>query len=672
MIKRMRRLLFVPAIIICALSSCTKQEDLGNGDAGRTGSDNVITEILVSVDGFDGTKTQINSDFTVHWKANDQIGFIPAEPVAYGPNEQAVFYVDQNMSPSSAVVRFKANGWGLLRNKPYYSYYPYSAGATYNCVTVSYDGQTQTANDDLSHLGAYDYLYSYIDSVGPLQQNRILYHHLGVLTRFEITVPETAANVTFKSMTLTASDNIFVHTATFNPSSPNPVMTPVTSAMSNTMTVSFGDGFKCNNENKLIVYAMVAPSSWSGKSINLTLDGGTTTFSSDASFSGKENALSYNYSYASTVHSDQPIDPWVDLSAVETANCYIVSSAGQYKFLPRKGNSNNSVTVTSVGILWSTFNTTTALGDADLISSVTYDSETGYIKFTTISSFTKGNVIIAAYNGTTVQWTWHIWLTDMPADQLYPNSAGYLMDRNLGALSTTGNQSTGFLYQWGRKDPFPGIAVMGNSGAVSDNNKQKVCATAPEKTPPVQQHYDQTNPWPDLQNGLPQSSMSGLIQQPWLFICAPNDWLNSGSKTRWKGSTGAGKTEVDPCPPGYMVPDGSFWTTAFGEQVTAGTTAGVSFNDSQHRVELKLDDNGSVAYLPIAGFIGEHGAMGSDVYYDDSKHAALWNNDGLDNTATLSGLAGHLDINMVSLKLTFNTMSHRASAQSVRCMKIPE
>lgn len=76
----------------------------------------------------------------------------------------------------------------------------------------------------------------------------------------------------------------------------------------------------------------------------------------------------------------------------------------------------------------------------------------------------KGNtdVSVGDVKGVKVLWSWHIWFTEQPAEQKYENSikqyAGTLMDRNLGATSgTLGKvEFLGLLYQWGRKDPFPG------------------------------------------------------------------------------------------------------------------------------------------------------------------------------------------------------------------------
>ena len=145
-----------------------------------------------------------------------------------------------------------------------------------------------------------------------------------------------------------------------------------------------------------------------------------------------------------------------DLSENGSANCYIVSSAGEYTFKAVKGISTDSVgQIDSVYVLWETYGTDYAPRKKDLISEVWLDGNS--ITFKTAESFRKGNALIAAANSEgTIVWSWHIWMTDKPEDHVYNNEAGIMMDRNLGAISATKGDvgALGLLYQWGRKDPF--------------------------------------------------------------------------------------------------------------------------------------------------------------------------------------------------------------------------
>ena len=151
-----------------------------------------------------------------------------------------------------------------------------------------------------------------------------------------------------------------------------------------------------------------------------------------------------------------------DLSSSGSANCYIVSNDGLYKFKTVKCNSSESVgNVASASILWETFGTSETPEYLDLIKAFCYKD--GYISFQTADSFKEGNAVIAAKDASgTILWLWHMWLTDQPEGQVYYNSAGTMMDRNLGATSATPGDvgALGLLYQWGRKDPFPGSSSI--------------------------------------------------------------------------------------------------------------------------------------------------------------------------------------------------------------------
>lgn len=237
-----------------------------------------------------------------------------------------------------------------------------------------------------------------------------------------------------------------------------------------------------------------------------------------------------------------------NLAEYETANCYIISEAGTYRFPAVKGNSDMSVgSVASVHVLWESFGTNVKPKEKDLIASLMYYD--GQILFKTVTEFKEGNAVIAvkdAYG--TILWSWHIWLTDKPIEQTYANNAGIMMDRNLGAISATPGDvgALGLLYQWGRKDPF-----LGSSSISSDIVAQS------------------TGIWPSAEWSSSTTGTLGYVtRNPMTFIkfnAANYDWYYTGDSstddTRWKSV----KTIYDPCPSGWRVPDGGdkgVWTNA--------------------------------------------------------------------------------------------------------------
>lgn len=114
-----------------------------------------------------------------------------------------------------------------------------------------------------------------------------------------------------------------------------------------------------------------------------------------------------------------------------------MSQSGTYSLPAVKGNSSASVgTVASAEVLWESFGTDERVFKGDLVSGAKY--ENGKIFFKTADSYREGNVVIAAKDASgTILWSWHIWLTDQPQEQVYYNNAGTMMDRNLDATSAT-------------------------------------------------------------------------------------------------------------------------------------------------------------------------------------------------------------------------------------------
>ena len=250
---------------------------------------------------------------------------------------------------------------------------------------------------------------------------------------------------------------------------------------------------------------------------------------------------------------NQNVSLATDLSLPISANCYIVSEIGLYKFKTVKGNSSESVgNVASASILWETFGTDIAPNVGDLIKSVSYKD--GEITFQTPDTFREGNAVVAANDADgKILWSWHIWLTDHPEGQVYYNDAGIMMDRNLGATSATPGDvgALGLLYQWGRKDPFL------SSASISSDTVAKSTIT-----------------WP---SAVKSDSNSGTIAyataNPTTFITYNSDnedWYYTGSSstdhTRWATSAN-NKSIYDPCPAGWRVPDGGdygVWSKALG------------------------------------------------------------------------------------------------------------
>ena len=273
---------------------------------------------------------------------------------------------------------------------------------------------------------------------------------------------------------------------------------------------------------------------------DVTVTGNEITFSilfnANSSTMSSRIYLEYEDAQSVTVTVKQAASNPVALDIPQAANCYIVTEPGVYSFPAVKGNDRSLVVenIASVELLWcSSCLFANHLDVTNFIDTAVYyrvsTSRTGKIFFRVPDRFSKGNAAIAAKDASgKILWSWHIWLPDdKPADQVYAEGSGTVMDRNLGARvagksedADTWHKSEGLLYQWGRKDPFPTV----------ENDKYRF----------RQVDYSST-----------ANTAAYTVANPMYFVKYLS--LPDGS---WQDGT---KSVYDPCPPGYKVADANVW-----------------------------------------------------------------------------------------------------------------
>lgn len=309
-----------------------------------------------------------------------------------------------------------------------------------------------------------------------------------------------------------------------------------------------------------------------------------------------------NYIYGTVQQFNTADIEGENLSSDATANCYVVSKSGWYKFKTVQGNSTVSVgNVSSSEVLWESFGTDIVPNVGDLIQVVICNEE--YIAFKTSDEYKHGNALIGARDASgNIIWSWHIWFRFQPSGISYSNNAGIMMTENLGATYSydTRKGECGLLYQWGRKDPFLGYSTMSFYGG---NILSRSTISVP---PPVS-----------------SNSSNGTIEyataNPTTFILKNsrnNDWHYTGTHlhddTLWSRYR---KTIYDPCPIGWRIPSGGpngVWETALGSFLP-------SYEQTNTSDGLYLDG----CYYQACGFIDcedgslTTGAVGSkyDVVY---------------------------------------------------------
>ena len=384
-----------------------------------------------------------------------------------------------------------------------------------------------------------------------------------------------------------------------------------------------------------------------------------------------------------TLTDKEPVEPAddsetvTDLSKTETANCYIVQTAGNYSFdATVRGNgkevkninfANEKLDPADVELVWQSNN--------GLVDSLKLKD--GRIYFS--AKNLNGNALVAALDEAgKIIWSWHIWLLDEEITNVKTRKGDMIMDRNLGAISLDFDspESHGLLYQWGRKDPFPASPIV-SGGTTSTMPVPVYDAEGNEVGIAHSSLENAENNTLDFAISNPTTVLSNKSQ-----YAECRDWLRKefSNPALWGGSDGK-KSLFDPCPAGYRVPKAGtfdFFTSSGGYETDIsgfsvfdinhdGITDG---NDYRNGWNILLDPaSDSYSYFPAATrYDGSYAMlMGSKV--------GLWGNywyaDADDSEET------YLPCGAYALAFQFGdsvsaspeATGGRADGYSVRCVK---
>ena len=238
------------------------------------------------------------------------------------------------------------------------------------------------------------------------------------------------------------------------------------------------------------------------------------------------------------------------------ANCFVVTQAKtRYKFNPYIGGASTPLETSYVKLLWET--------RRGLINYI--DMRDGKVSFfigdtsdndETELSLYPGNALFGAYNDKDeLIWTWHVWVSDKnPEEHVTTLGGKEIMEMNLGAISLndgSGNESKilasyGLYYQWGRKTPLPG-PFSWNFAHNEDARLYNLDGDILYLDYVESTAETGTVAWA---NANPLSVITGRGENgyDWLFASTDN--------TLWSSQK---KSENDPCPHGWRVPDNTIY-----------------------------------------------------------------------------------------------------------------
>ena len=318
----------------------------------------------------------------------------------------------------------------------------------------------------------------------------------------------------------------------------------------------------------------------------------------------------------------------------EYANCYVLKDKEEAYYSVDVFLVSGMVPaedIVSASVLWET--------SFGMITKCSYDADKNKL-YVGKAKNALGNAVIALKNADgLIRWSYHFWMTntDAPLPEITVGGFGF-MDRNVGAIANTApvdgeSDAAGLYYQWGRKDPFPPttnlktangvISKVYPSGAVIFTVAQKGVTLKTSIENPATFYWGNDN--------------SGA-----------EDWCSTQSDEYWNTKE---KTDMDPCPYGYVVPDQS--------QLQILNNA--YLRNADYGNILKCDD-GTENYISSAGWMRRK-LHDTSQYAHIGQHPHCW--------STTAGKVdddcwGSLSIDKINTVLKANA---RRWGGTVRCVK---
>lgn len=556
-----------------AFSGCTAEGDMPSAQP--------LTAIRAVNAGLSGvsSRSQVggiadDGSLVMQWSPGDRIG-------VFGASQSNVCFTSANETAADETT-FSYSG--TFSATPSTAYYPYTEGAA-DAAAVPVNIPAVQTYSDVTSVAVYDFKASSSAERQSDGSYRMRFRSMVTLLRLQIdlsAVSGLAADETLLSIGMTAGTGSLSGAFTCDLNNPDAGLTPVDAAA--TLTVDMAGRPALSRQ--VTAYAVAAPGCTVGTKLDfvITTDRHVATFTATL-LGTMEGGAFYDVPLNATVLAnnsavikdvEEPDEP-----AEETANCYMITTAGEHSFYARQiGNgdkgiipgagfhvTSSKINPKSAKVLWQDTQGFIDEGSVRL-------ADDGRVHYTAARN--TGNALIAVYSGDgctgDILWSWHIWGTGdtLPQDNVITTKSGSsftIMDRNLGAFPSTEDERlqtsrtdeaerkvcSYMLYQWGRKDPIPNSDVYYVDGVATD-----IASSYPVWQPAT----------------LTDATIAASVLRPGYIINKPavgdcSSWLGEDNRLLWGDSsqktvTDGGWTDVktiyDPSPVGYRVANSATFT----------------------------------------------------------------------------------------------------------------
>lgn len=543
-----------------------------------------------ALDGFSAlpsTRTQVGSmaddgALLMEWSVGDQVG-------VFGDNTVNAPFAGNHTAPAAQTT---FSGSVTSGDVPKYAYYPYSEQVV-NLQAIPVTIPTEQTYADVNSIAAYDVKATDVitDKGNGIYQLNM--RQMVSLVRFEFSLTNVEGlSVDEKLQRVTLETGVPVTGSyTYDLTNLDKGLAGVADAQSTFLNLTFSN--QPSLSETVIAYAVAAPGAQKGTTWHCTFltDKHEVSFTTEALYdfeAGKYYIMPLNVTVLENnqaVIEDAPVQ-----AEEETANCYMINTAGEHSFLatvigngqkgiiPGAGFHTESAYISpkSAKLLWQDV-------DGFIDASSIRLGDDGRCYYT--ANKNVGNAVIAVYSDSSqtgdILWSWHIWGVgdEMPADEIYTNKIGdqfTVMDRTLGAHSKTSLYVT--LYQWGRKDPFPNGSVYYVDGVVQEvETSFPIYVSQTGTIAETIQHPGEMQKYIDNSHGNWMAETNNYL---WgdvnLTKPAWPDYLED--PVACAGWTDV-KTIYDPSPVGYRVANKYTWT-GFVKR-SDGNTSGISGTTSR-------------------------------------------------------------------------------------------